>query len=154
MGFSASVGTGLFLLAATYAGCNQMLAVAFFTGGMGLMGFYYSSMRVNALDLAPNYAGTLMAIINGLGAISGMITPYLVGALIEDVSIRFLNGSSELDLIHPQLSFIDIKNMYKRKSQALQLWSLTSFKIWRLKCEFTSFFGVKRLYLHISQKLV
>lgn len=84
---AASVGTGSLLLAATYAGCSQMLAVALFTGGMGLMGFYYSSMRVNALDLAPNYAGTLMAIINGLGAVSGMITPYLVGALIEDVSI-------------------------------------------------------------------
>lgn len=92
----------MFLLAATYAGCNQMLAVAFFTIGMGLMGFYYSSMRVNALDLAPNYAGTLMAIINGLGAISGMITPYLVGALIEDVSIVVV--FHDLDLILKSLA--------------------------------------------------
>lgn len=57
-----------------------------FTIAMGLMGSFYCGMKVNALDLSPNYAGTLMALVNGIGATSGIITPYLVGALTEDVS--------------------------------------------------------------------
>lgn len=50
------------------------------------MGFFYPSLKVNALDLSPNYAGTLMAIGNGIGAISGIITPVLVGFIATNVS--------------------------------------------------------------------
>lgn len=73
-------------MAASYAGCDRMLTVALFTIGMGFMGTFYCGMKVNALDLSSNYAGTLMAIVNGLGALSGIVTPYLAGALTEDVS--------------------------------------------------------------------
>ncbi|CAG2060550.1 unnamed protein product [Timema podura] len=51
---------------------------------MALMGTFYPGMKVNALDLSPNYAGTLMALVNGIGALSGIITPYLVGILTPD----------------------------------------------------------------------
>lgn len=79
------------MLAASYAGCDRIVVVAMFTVAMGFMGTFYCGMKVNALDLAPNYAGTLMAIVNGIGAVSGIITPYLIGALTEDVScMKFL----------------------------------------------------------------
>lgn len=84
--FVASIGPGIFILAASYAGCDRTATVILFTVGMGFMGTFYCGMKVNALDLSPNYAGTLMAIVNGLGALSGIITPYLAGALTEDVS--------------------------------------------------------------------
>lgn len=74
------------MLAASYAGCDGTLTVVLFTIAMGFMGTFYCGMKVNALDLSPNFAGTLMAIVNGIGAISGIITPYLIGALTEDVS--------------------------------------------------------------------
>lgn len=51
------------------------------------MGFFYPSLKVNALDLSPNYAGTLMAIVNGIGAISGAITPMIVGFIATNVSL-------------------------------------------------------------------
>lgn len=38
-------------------------------------------MKVNALDLSPNYSGTLMAMVNGIGAFTGIITPYIVAWL-------------------------------------------------------------------------
>lgn len=41
-------------------------------------------MKVNALDLSPNYAGTLMGITNGIGALTGIAAPYLVGVLTPD----------------------------------------------------------------------
>lgn len=38
-------------------------------------------MKVNGLDLSPNYSGTLMALVNGIGAFTGIITPYIVSEL-------------------------------------------------------------------------
>ncbi|XP_015838380.2 putative inorganic phosphate cotransporter [Tribolium castaneum] len=80
----ASVGPAIFIIIASYVGCDRMMAVYMFTIGMGFMGTYYCGMKVNALDLSPNFAGTLMAITNGIGAITGIITPYLTGALTEN----------------------------------------------------------------------
>ncbi|XP_076263007.1 putative inorganic phosphate cotransporter [Rhynchophorus ferrugineus] len=84
----ASMGPAVFILVASYVGCDRMLAVWMFTIAMGLMGCYYCGMKINALDLSPNFAGTLMAIINGLGATSGIVTPYLAGALTEDHTLK------------------------------------------------------------------
>uniref|UniRef100_A0A1B6C9M9 Major facilitator superfamily (MFS) profile domain-containing protein n=1 Tax=Clastoptera arizonana TaxID=38151 RepID=A0A1B6C9M9_9HEMI len=80
----ASVGPAIGIIGASYAGCDREVVTALFTLGMGLMGFFYPSLKVNPLDLSPNYAGTVMALTNGIGAISGIITPYLVGLLIPD----------------------------------------------------------------------
>lgn len=80
----ASVGPAVFLLLASYTGCNRNLAVLMFTIGMGFMGTFYCGMKVNALDLSPNFAGTLMAIVNGIGALTGIIVPYLISAITEN----------------------------------------------------------------------
>lgn len=87
MCFSASIGPGICIIGASYAGEDEVLVVALFTIAMGLMGAFYPGMKVNALDLSCNFAGTLMAIVNGIGALSGIITPYLVGILTPNVSI-------------------------------------------------------------------
>ncbi|XP_024084290.1 putative inorganic phosphate cotransporter isoform X2 [Cimex lectularius] len=83
----ASVGPGLGVVAASYAGCNKVAVATFFTVGMAFMGFFYPSLKVNALDLSPNYAGTLMALVNGIGAISGIITPTLIGYLTPNSTL-------------------------------------------------------------------
>lgn len=63
---------GIFLVFASYGGCDKVVAVSLFTVAMAFMGAYYSGMKVNALDLAPNFAGTLMGITNGIGALTGI----------------------------------------------------------------------------------
>lgn len=83
----ASAGPALFIILASYAGCNRATVVALFTIAMGLMGTFYPGMKVNPLDLSPNYAGTLMAITNGVGAITGIITPTLVGFMTPNVRL-------------------------------------------------------------------
>lgn len=87
---AASVGPALGSLAASYAGCDKVLVATLFAAGMAFMGFFYPSLKVNALDLSPNYAGTLMAIVNGIGAIAGIITPTLIGFLTPNVSTSLL----------------------------------------------------------------
>lgn len=77
----ASIGPAVGIISASYAGCDKVLVAMSFAAGMGLMGAFVPSLKVNALDLSPNYAGTLMALVGGIGAISGILTPYLVGIL-------------------------------------------------------------------------
>lgn len=58
---------------------------------MGTMGGFYPGMKVNPLDLSPNYAGTLMAVTNGIGALTGILGPFLVGKFFKkNISSRNL----------------------------------------------------------------
>lgn len=84
--FSACIGPMLGTLAASYAGCDKIKVVVLFTIGMATMGFFYSSMKVNVMDLTPNYAGPAMAMVNGVGAVAGIVSPPLIGYLIPNVN--------------------------------------------------------------------
>ncbi|KAL6443630.1 hypothetical protein ACFW04_001629 [Cataglyphis niger] len=83
----ASLGPGVFIIGASYASCDRTLVVAMFTIGMAMMGTFYPGMKVNGLDLSPNYSGTLMALVNGIGAFTGIITPYIVGVLAPEQTL-------------------------------------------------------------------
>lgn len=83
---TGAVGPAIGVLGASYVGCNRSMATVLFTIGMAFMGFCYCSLRVNALDLSPNFSGTIMAFVNGAGCISGMLTPFFTGLLTPNVS--------------------------------------------------------------------
>lgn len=71
------------------SGHDRIIVVTLFAMTLGLMGTFYPGMKINALDLSPNFAGTLMAIINGIGGITGILSPLIVGLLAPNV--RFKN---------------------------------------------------------------
>ena len=77
----ASAGPALFLIGASYAGCNRTAVVVMITIGTTLLGSSLPSIKVNVLDLSPNYAGSLMALTNAFAASTGIVTPYVVGLL-------------------------------------------------------------------------
>ncbi|XP_075148898.1 putative inorganic phosphate cotransporter [Haematobia irritans] len=83
----AAFGPAIFMVAASYAGCNRLAVVVLFTLCLGFMGTYYAGMKLGPLDMSPNYAGTLMAITNGIGAMTGVITPYLVGVMTPNATL-------------------------------------------------------------------
>lgn len=85
--FSGTVGPGIGVMCASFVGCDKFLASFCFTLGMALMGLCYPSIRINALELSPNYSASIMALVNGLGCLSGMISPFVVGILTPNVSI-------------------------------------------------------------------
>lgn len=89
--FSASILPATFILAATYAECNHMFAVIFFTLSIGLDAFLPYGLFTNPIDLSPNYSGTIMSIGNACGAVSGIIAPSTVGFLTPNVSSRINN---------------------------------------------------------------
>lgn len=44
----------------------------------------FSGFNVNHLDIAPRYASILMGISNGVGTLSGMVCPIIVGAMTKN----------------------------------------------------------------------
>lgn len=77
----ASVGPSLGLIGVSYAACNRVMAVVFLIFGMMTMGTFYPSLKVNPIDLAPNHSGTIGAMGHTVGALSGIIVPYVIGVI-------------------------------------------------------------------------
>lgn len=76
------------LLALCYIGCNKMAAV--FIAGLAVtsIGAMFSGFLSNHIDLAPNFAGILMAFTNTVATIPGITVPLFVGTLVHsDVSL-------------------------------------------------------------------
>ncbi|XP_063917741.1 sialin-like isoform X2 [Zophobas morio] len=85
--FGGSLGPAVFIVLASYVGCQRYIAVTFFTLCMLSMGFYFPGVKVNALDLSPNFSGTVMALANGIGVFAGMAAPAIVGILAPNQTL-------------------------------------------------------------------
>lgn len=86
----AAFGPAIFIVAASYFGCDVPPVIAMFCLGMGFMGTYFPGIKTNCVDLAPNYAGIIMAITNGAGGIMGIAVPIVVGWLTPEVTMAFI----------------------------------------------------------------
>ncbi|CAF0778034.1 unnamed protein product [Didymodactylos carnosus] len=75
------VGLSISLVAIGYFECNRIGAVLCCILAVGFIGFLNVGSAVSYLDLAPNYAGTLVGITNTLGTIPGFVGPLIVGAI-------------------------------------------------------------------------
>jgi len=63
------------------AGCDRNAAIALMTLGAMFMAGAYCGILANSIDIASNYAGTLMAITNTFATIPGFVVPLFVGQL-------------------------------------------------------------------------
>lgn len=96
----ASVFTGVFIIAASYAECDKLYVVAYFTISVAFQGV--PGVAINSLDLSPNYAGILMGIGGAVTSITGILVPYMVGVVAPNVSS-----------VHCTHSHIHTSNMWK-----------------------------------------
>lgn len=69
---------------ASYSGCNRLAAILFFSFASGFAGL--DNSRVNNMDLSPNYAPTIISIVNSFGSAMGILAPLAVGLLTPNVS--------------------------------------------------------------------
>ncbi|XP_064549131.1 putative inorganic phosphate cotransporter [Drosophila montana] len=79
---------GLFMVIASYAGCNKTLVVVFFTLSLFTMGPYYAGQKLTPMDMSPSFSGTIMAISNGLGSFAGLFSPYIVGVMTPNATMN------------------------------------------------------------------
>ncbi|XP_018412143.1 PREDICTED: vesicular glutamate transporter 3 isoform X3 [Nanorana parkeri] len=62
---------------------TKAISISFLVLAVGFSGFAISGFNVNHLDIAPRYASILMGISNGVGTLSGMVCPLIVGAMTK-----------------------------------------------------------------------
>lgn len=84
--FLAAIIDGTFVMAAAYGGCDAMLIGLFFVISVGAQGFLASSSLANPMDLSPNFAGTITGFTNGIGSVTGILVPWIIGLLTPNVS--------------------------------------------------------------------
>lgn len=77
-------GLAICFILASYSGCDQLLAVLFFSFASGFAGL--DNSRVNNMDLSPNYSPTIISIVNTCGSLMGILAPLAVGLLTPNVS--------------------------------------------------------------------
>ena len=75
----------ILLIAVSYEECNRIVFIVLIVLIGSFWAGYYPGMRVNILDLSPNYAGALLAYTNGVGVIASFIFPGITGMIITDV---------------------------------------------------------------------
>jgi hypothetical protein len=68
---------------------NPDLAVTLLTIGVAISGMQFGSgYLVNSVEVAPMYAGIIMAFSNSAGSLCGFLAPFVIGFIVEDV--RFI----------------------------------------------------------------
>nr|CAI5851411.1 unnamed protein product [Callosobruchus analis] len=76
------------LLVTGYAGCHQEIAIASYTMALFCVGPFFSGAKVNVNDLTMHYGGTIMALINGMGCLAGILATSMIGLLTCDCSLE------------------------------------------------------------------
>lgn len=83
----ASTLSSVFLISASYAGCDELLAVTLLTISITSQGFNTAGTILNIFDLAPNYMGPLNGLINIVSSVAALVAPYIVGKLTTNVRL-------------------------------------------------------------------
>ncbi|KAF0310608.1 putative inorganic phosphate cotransporter [Amphibalanus amphitrite] len=76
------VFSGVFMVVASFAGCDHVTVVALLCVAVALVGLIASSLLTNYLDLAPNFAGSMMGVSNTVMTLAGILAPLVTGAIV------------------------------------------------------------------------
>eukprot|EP00057_Strongylocentrotus_purpuratus_P011646 XP_011666120.1 PREDICTED: putative inorganic phosphate cotransporter [Strongylocentrotus purpuratus] len=79
LSFIGQVLSALSFLLLAYAGCNSALSVVLMISATGFNGMSTSGYFVNLMDIAPRLAGSIIGFVNTASALSGALTPYIIG---------------------------------------------------------------------------
>lgn len=83
--FSASLTSSIFALAASYAGCNEVLVAILLSISLAGHSFDAAGTELNAFDLGPNYVGPVASLVFTVATGAALIAPTVVGALVPNV---------------------------------------------------------------------
>lgn len=81
---------------ASYAGCDEILAVISLTISVSAHGFNSAGAAINLFDLSPNYVAPMNAVINSLATVVGISAPYIAGVLTPNVSRSSVSRSGKI----------------------------------------------------------
>lgn len=110
----ASLMSGVFLVAASYAGCDRSLLLIFFILAVSARAFLSSGLYANPMDISPNYSGAIASVANGVGAFIGVIVPYVIGVLTPNVSLQIKYQRTNLNFSEFQTLSVSVEWMANR----------------------------------------
>lgn len=88
----STLGNGLMVLVAAYAGCNSTVALVFLALANMLHGGISSGQLASLIDMGPNFSGITMGIASFFILWPGFVSPYVVGKItLGNVSILSTN---------------------------------------------------------------
>ncbi|XP_043238701.1 putative inorganic phosphate cotransporter [Amphibalanus amphitrite] len=73
----------LTLVGVSFAGCSDVLVLTLMVTTVGFNGAVLSGYNINHMDLAPNFAGTLMGITNCVATLAGVLAPFQAGYVLN-----------------------------------------------------------------------
>lgn len=79
-----TVVPSLCMVALCFIGCRPALGIALTTIAVTGSAGYFVGLLLNHMDIAPNFAGTLMGITNSAATVSGILVPIFVGWVTQD----------------------------------------------------------------------
>ena len=82
--FPGMIIPAVLLIALGYVDCTQpSVAITLLVFAVSMTGVQYSGWLVNHMDIAPAYAGILFGISNSIAAVTGFLSPTVVGLITE-----------------------------------------------------------------------
>ncbi|XP_011883367.1 PREDICTED: putative inorganic phosphate cotransporter isoform X2 [Vollenhovia emeryi] len=72
------------LIQVSHIGCDRTRAVVLMTIAVTCIGGMYSGFLANHIDIAPNFAGSLVAVTNFFATIPGFLVPIFVGQMTRE----------------------------------------------------------------------
>nr|BAN20727.1 sodium-dependent phosphate transporter [Riptortus pedestris] len=82
----SQTGGAILLVTIGFVGRDAVAAMTLLIVTVSLGSFLFSGFNINHLDLAPNFAGVLMGIANGLENITTILAPLSVGWFVTDTT--------------------------------------------------------------------
>merc|ERR1719232_2167651 len=73
----------IFIVLAGYSGCDYVLTIALLCLAVGSNGCHYAGFMCVHIDMASNYAGTLLGITNCAANFMGFVAPNVAGNIVE-----------------------------------------------------------------------
>lgn len=77
------LGSGAAMLVVALVGCDAAAIVAMLALGGFCMSSHCAGFYMNMQAIAPNFAGTIVGFVNTFGNMSGIVVPYIVGAVTK-----------------------------------------------------------------------
>ncbi|XP_046451173.1 putative inorganic phosphate cotransporter [Daphnia pulex] len=72
------------LIGVSYTGCDRVATITLLTVSCGFNGAIYSGFLANHIDIASNFAGTMMGVTNCVASICGFLAPYIVNLIVTE----------------------------------------------------------------------
>lgn len=104
----------------SYSGCDNIITISLLCLAVGFNGFHYAGFMCTHLDLASNYAGTLLGITNGLANLMGIVAPAVAGGITQGHS----------DIPHWRLVFFIAAVVYLVGNTIFLVWGSTKELKW------------------------